>query len=289
MDPITSILTQALHGLVYGMLLFLVASGFTLVFSMMGVLNITHAAFYMLGAYCTYTITIYSGNFWASLLIAPVVVGVLGMLVERFMLRQAHKGGHIAELLLTFGMFYVLAEFVRLIWGTNSLRVPMPSLLAGAIPLLGRTYPVYRLFILGFSILVLIGMACLLLRTRTGILVRAAVSDAQMVDALGTNVSTLFIGVFGGGAALAALAGVIAAPFLSVYPGMGMDVLLDCFVVIIVGGLGSLLGALVASLMLGELQSFGILLVPQLALVLQFFLMAVILVARPSGLFGEKH
>jgi len=280
---------QAMHGLVYGMLLFLVASGLTLVFGMMGVLNLAHAAFYMLGAYLAYTVTVYLGNFWLSLIVAPLIVGVLGVLIERFLLRKAHKGGHVAELLLTFGVFYVLSELVRLIWGSNPLPVPVPPLLTGDIPFMGMTYPIYRLFILLFSAIILTGMALLLMRTRIGILVRAAVSDRDMVDALGTNVPVLFMGVFGGGAALAALAGVIAAPFLSVLPGMGLDILLDCFVVIVIGGFGSLFGAFIAALMIGELQSFGILWVPRLAMVFQFLLMVIVLIVRPTGLLGEKE
>jgi branched-chain amino acid transport system permease protein len=280
---------QAMHGLVYGMLLFLVASGLTLVFGMMGVLNFAHAAFYMLGAYLAYTVTVYSGNFWLSLIVAPLIVGVLGVLIERFLLRKAHKGGHVAELLLTFGVFYVLCELIRLIWGSNPLPVPVPPILTGDIPFMGMTYPIYRLFILLFSAIILMGMALLLMRSRIGILVRAAVSDGDMVDALGTNVSVVFMGVFGGGAALAALAGVIAAPFLSVFPGMGLDALLDCFVVIVIGGFGSLFGAFIAALMIGELQSFGILWFPRLAMVFQFLLMAIVLIVRPTGLLGEKE
>jgi len=167
--------------------------------------------------------------------------------------------------------------------------VPAPVILQGDIPLLGGTYPVYRLFILFFSGIVLLALSLILKKTRVGILVRAAVSDAEMVDALGSNAPRLFMGVFGGGAALAALAGVIAAPFLSVYPSMGLDVLLDCFVVIVIGGFGSLFGALISAILIGELQSFGILWVPRLALVLQFLLMAIILVIRPTGLMGEKE
>jgi branched-chain amino acid transport system permease protein len=280
---------QAMHGLVYGMLLFLVASGLTLVFGMMGVLNLAHAAFYMLGAYLAYTVTVYLGNFWLSLILAPLIVGVLGALIQRFLLRKAHKGGHVAELLLTFGVFYVLSELVRLIWGSNPLPVSVPPLLTGDIPFMGMTYPIYRLFILLFSAIILTGMALVLMRTRIGILVRAAVSDGDMVDALGTNVPVVFMGVFGGGAALAALAGVIAAPFLSVFPGMGLDVLLDCFVVIVIGGFGSLFGAFIASLTIGELQSFGILWFPRLAMVFQFLLMAIVLIVRPTGLLGEKE
>lgn len=279
---------QAIHGLVYGMLLFMVASGLTLVFGMMGVLNLAHAAFYMLGAYAAYTATVLLGSFWWGLVVGPLGVGILGMLIERFLLRPVHKRGHVAELLLTFGLFYILGELVRLIWGSNPVPVPVPTLLEGEIPLLGVTYPVYRLFILVISILMLVGMGLVILKTRIGILIRAAVSDGSMVDALGTNVPILFLGVFGGGAALAGLAGVIAAPFLSTYPGMGITVLLDCFVVIVIGGFGSLFGAFIASLMIGELQSFGVFWVPRLAMVFQFLLMVGVLIVRPTGLFGEK-
>ncbi len=282
-------LIQATQGLVYGMLLFLVASGLTLVLGMMGVLNVAHAVFYMLGAYFAYSLTLYLGSFWLSLVISPLIVGALSILIERFLIRKTYKGGHHQQLLLTFGLFFILGELVRVIWGTAPLDVATPELFTGSIPLMGMTYPTYRLFILGFSFLVLLGMAFLLSRTRIGIVIRAAVSDAEMVDVLGVNTPVFFTGVFGGGAILAALAGVIAAPFLSVYSGMGLDALLDCFVVIVVGGFGCLLGAFIASLMIGQLHSFGILWVPKLAIVFQFLLMAVVLIIRPTGLFGEKE
>jgi branched-chain amino acid transport system permease protein len=287
--PIGIYVVQAIHGLVYGMLLFLVASGLTVVFGMMGVLNLAHASFYMLGAYLGYSIHRYLSSFWLSLLIAPLIVGALGALIERFLIRKAYKGGHQAQLLLTFGLFFIFGELVRIVWGTSPLSMPAPEPFAGAIPLAGMTYPLYRLFIVAFSALVLLGIAMMLRRTRIGIIIRGAVSDPDMVEALGINVPIVFMGVLGGGAALAAAAGVIAAPFLSIYLGMANDVLLDCFVVIVVGGFGSLFGAFIASLMIGELQSFGILWIPRLALVFQFLLMAVILITRPTGLFGEKE
>jgi branched-chain amino acid transport system permease protein len=280
---------QGVHGLVYGMLLFLIASGLTLVFGMMGVLNMAHASFYMLGAYLAYTITGYLGSFWLSLIICPLIVGLLGILIERFLLRKAYKGGHLSQLLLTFGLFFIFGELVRIIWGSAPLSVAAPSIFAGDIHLAGLTYPVYRLFIIGFSLLVLAGMILLLTRTRIGIIIRAAVTDAEMVGVLGSNVPLVLMGVFGTGAALAAMAGVISAPFSSMYPGMGADTLLDCFVVIVLGGFGSLYGALLASLMIGELQSFGVLWIPRLALVFQFLLMAIVLILRPTGLFGEKE
>ena len=280
--------TQGLHGIVYGMLLFLVSSGLTLVFGMMGILNIAHAGFYMLGAYLAYTTVAITGNFWLSLLVAPLVVGLLGALVERGLLRRIHAYGHAYELLLTFGLFFMLGEAVRWIWGNYTLQVPTPELLTGSIPLLGSQYPVYRLFILAFSALICLAMAGVLLRTRVGIIIRSAVADGEMVSALGINTPLVALGVFSVGAALAAVAGVIAAPFLQADPAMGAAILVDSFVVVVVGGFGSLLGALLASLMIGELQSFGILWFPAFAMVFQFLLMAAVLVLRPQGLFGEK-
>jgi branched-chain amino acid transport system permease protein len=280
--------TQGLHGMVYGMLLFLVSSGLTLVFGMMGILNIAHAAFYMLGAYLAYTTVAVTGNFWLSLLVAPIVVGLLGAAIERGMLRRIHAFGHAYELLLTFGLFFMLAEAVRWIWGNYTLQVPTPALLTGSIPLLGSQYPVYRLFILAFSGAICLVMALVLMRSRVGIIIRSAVSDGEMVSALGINTQLLALGVFSVGAALAAIAGVIAAPFLQADPSMGAAILLDAFVVIVIGGFGSLLGALLASLMIGELQSFGVLWFPAFALVFQFLLMAAVLLLRPQGLFGEK-
>jgi branched-chain amino acid transport system permease protein len=288
MFPPSVYVTQALHGVVSGMLLFLVASGLTLVFGMMGILNIAHAGFYMLGAYLAYSVVHATGDFWLSLLIAPIVVGTLGALVERFLLRRTHAFGHAYELLLTFGLFFMIGEAVRWVWGSDPLQVPVPAGLGGSIPFLGSRYPVYRLFILAVSSVICVGMAVALLKTRIGIVIRSAVSDGEMVAALGINTPLVSMGVFTAGSALAAIAGVIAAPFLQADPSMGAVILTDLFVVIVIGGFGSLLGALLASLMIGELQSFGILWFPEFALVFQFLLMAIVLIVRPQGLFGEK-
>jgi branched-chain amino acid transport system permease protein len=288
MFPLSVYATQGLHGVVYGMLLFLVASGLTLVFGLMGILNIAHAAFYMLGAYLAYTTVHVTGSFWLSLLVAPLVIGALGALVERWLLRRTHAFGHAYELLLTFGLFFMMEEAVRWIWGSYTLQIPVPAGLGGSVPFMGAHYPVYRLFMLTASGVICLAMAIVLLRTRLGIMIRSAVSDADMVSALGINTAAMATGVFAAGAALAAVAGVIAAPFLQADLSMGSTILVDMFVVIVIGGFGSLLGALLASLMIGELQSFGILWFPEFALVFQFLLMAIVLIARPQGLFGEK-
>ena len=283
-----TLVIQFLHGLVYGMLLFLVASGLTLVFGMMDVLNIAHASFYMLGAYFSYQMLQWVGNFWVCLLICPLLVAILGVLMERFLLRRVHAEGHVQEFVLTFGVLFVINESVKWIWGTEILPVPTPPSLSGEVIILGYIYPVYRLFILFFSLGIMILLALLLLKTRLGITVRAAVSDREMVSALGVNTPRVFMTVMGIGTWLAGVAGVIAGPFISTFPGMALDILVDCFVVTVTGGLGSLTGAIVASFLIGQLNSFGILLIPRLAIVFAFLLMAVVLIIKPTGLFGEK-
>jgi len=289
MDSIWStIVIQILHGLAYGMLLFLVSSGLTLVFGMMSVLNLAHASFYMLGAYFSYQMLKWIGNFWIGLLICPIFVAFLGILMERFLLRRVHAGGHVQEFVLTAGIAFVIMESVKWIWGTEPLPVPIPAALSGSVMIMGSVYPVYRLFILFFSIGVLGLMAYVLLKTRLGITVRAAVADRDMVSALGTNTPFVFMLVMGIGTWLAGLAGVIAGPFISTYPGMAGEILVDCFVVTVTGCLGSLMGAVLASFIIGQISSFGILLIPRFAIVFTFLLMAIVLIIKPSGLFGEK-
>jgi branched-chain amino acid transport system permease protein len=278
-----------LHGLAYAGLLFLVSSGLTLVFGMMNVLNFAHAAFYMLGAYLAYSIMLYSGSFVLAIVLSPLALLVIGSVVERFLLRKVHAGGHVYELLLTFGLAYVIQEAVKFIWGTTPKAMTVTGFLAGTVNLFGVTYPVYRLFIFSLAVLVGLVMAILLYRTRIGIIVRAAVDDSEMVGSLGVNVPFVFMGVFAAGAALSAFAGAVAGPLLSVFPGMADAILIDAFVVIVVGGMGSLGGAVLASFVIGELQSFGVLLFPRFSLVLIYLLMAIVLILKPEGLLGEKQ
>ncbi|MFH2127072.1 MAG: branched-chain amino acid ABC transporter permease [Pseudomonadota bacterium] len=288
MDTLAALPVQALHGLVYGMLLFLVASGLTLIFGMMGVLNFAHGALYMLGAYFSFSILQWTGHFWLSLLVAPLLVALAGAIIERFLLRKVHSYGHAHELLLTFGVAYIIEELVKIFWGNEPLRVVLPALLAGSIPLLGIEYPVYRLFILAVSIVVFIIMFFVLYKTRAGIIVRASVANKRMVDALGFNVPLVFLVLFGMGAWLAGLAGVIGGPYLITNPAMASTIIIDLFVVVVVGGLGSIQGALIASLLIGQLQSIGILVLPQFAIFFEFLLMALVLIFRPHGLMGES-
>ncbi len=283
----TFILQQSLHGLVYGMLLFLVTAGLTLAFGMMRILNIAHAGFYMLGAYLAVVLTP-RVNAFAVPLLAGLIVAIFGAMFESSLLRRAARLGSVHELLLTFGAFFVIQEAILWIWGGYPLRVAMPPVLKATVPLFDMQYPVYRLYVVCASVLVCLLMALVMLRTRLGIIVRSAVSDAPMVSALGINTEWVRVGVFASAAGLAGLAGAIAAPLLQADPSMGRLMLLDGFIVVVVGGLGSLLGALVAAITLGQLQAFGVVLFPEAAMVLPYLLMASVLVVRPQGLFGRS-
>jgi branched-chain amino acid transport system permease protein len=290
MSPTTVLyVAQAIHGLAYGMLLFLIASGLTLIFGMMGILNIAHAAFAMLAAYFTYQVWELTGSFWLALIIAPVLAGFCGILTERFLLRPVHKQGHLAELLLTVGLLTLMVEIVKLIWGTESMVVKIPPSLDGLINFAGLVYPVYRLFIIGISLLILGFMALILFKTRLGMIVRAAVSDPDMVSALGINTPLVFMLVLGIGIWLAGMAGAVAGPLLTVFPGMADFLGMDAFVVVVVGGFGSLGGAFIVALFLGELNAYGIQFIPRLAPVLMFTFMALVLAFKPMGLFGERE
>ncbi len=290
MDSTTAMyVAQGIHGLAYGMVLFLVASGLTMVFGMMGILNLAHASFFMLSGYFSYQVLVLTRSFWLALLVAPVAAAVVGVVCERFLLRKVHAFGHMGELILTVGVSLVIMDGVKVFWGTESLSIPVPEVLAGRLQLGGLDYPIYRLFVIGLALVVLGILAALLLKTRLGMVVRAAVSDAGMVNALGVNVPVLFMFVFGVGTWLAGVAGVVIAPILTVYPGLADQMGMDAFVVVVTGGLGSLAGAFLISLVLGELNAYGVQFVSQLAPVLMFVFMAIVLTIKPMGLFGERE
>lgn len=288
MDYMSILPIQVLHGLVYGMLLFLLASGLTLIFGMMGVMNFAHGALYMLGAYFSFSVLLWTGQFWLSLIIAPVLVALAGLFIERVFLRKVHVYGHVAELLVTFGIAFILEDVVMIFWGSEPLKIEIPAILAGSLSMFGDAYPTYRLFILIVSLLVFVFLSLILTKTRAGIIVRAAVDNKEMVGALGFNVPLIFLLLFGVGAWLAGLAGVIGGPYLMTYPAMGAVILIDLFVVVVIGGLGSIKGALLAAILIGEIQSFGVLFLPQFALFFQYLLLAVVLIFKPEGLLGEK-
>ncbi len=282
-------ISQAIHGLAYGMVLFLVASGLTMIFGMMDILNLAHAAFFMLSAYFCYQFLTMTGNFWAALLLAPLATAFFGVILERFFLRKIHAYGLMSQLVLTVGVTLVILACVKIFWGTESLPVKVPPILSGLVTYAGLDYPVYRLFVIGLSLAVLVIMALLLYKTRLGKIVRAAVSDADMVNALGINIPLVFTFVFGVGIWLAGVAGVAIAPILTVFPGLEAQMGMDAFVVVITGGFGSLSGAFIVSIIFGLLSSFGVQFVSTLAPVLMFAFMAVVLAIKPTGLFGERE
>ena len=289
MDPTTAMyVAQGIHGLAYGMILFLIASGLNVIFGMMGVLNLAHASFFMLSAYLGYQCVALSGNFWLGLLVAPLVTAVIGVLMQRFLLAKVSAFGHMGELILTLGIAQILLAAVKGIWGTESLPIRMPPILGGQIAIAGLNYPIYRLFIIGLALTVLAIMALLLYKTRLGKIVRAAVADAGMVNALGINIPLVFTLVFGVGIWMAGVAGVAIAPIVTVFPGLADQVGMDAFIVVVTGGFGSLAGAFIISIVFGLLSSYGIQFFSQFAPILIVAVMALILAVRPHGLFGAR-
>jgi branched-chain amino acid transport system permease protein len=311
------IVVSALNGTLYGLLLFLMASGLTLIFSMMGVLNFAHASFYMLGAFFGFQISRWAG-FWWALLLAPILVGFVGALVERFGLRNVHKHGHVAELLFTFGLAFVIEEVVQIVWGKSPVDFRVPALLDfPAFTVFATNYPAYKLFMLLISVAIFISLFAVLTRTRVGLIVQAALTHPHMVAHLGHNVPLVFMSVFGVGAALAGVAGVIAGPALVTQSSMAALLGPILFVVVVVGGLGSLQGAMFASLLIGLLQTFAISVnlsladvfagsgfspqtntllgdlwrvsVAQIAPVLPYLLLILVLIFKPTGLFGNRE
>jgi branched-chain amino acid transport system permease protein len=279
-----------LNGLSYGLLLFMLSAGLTLIFSMMGVLNFAHASFYMLGAYLAYSISAAWG-FWVALVTAPLLVACLGVLVERYLLRRVRSAGHLAELLLTFGLSYVVLELVQLVWGRGPVDYAVPAVLQGPMwTMFDAQFPKYRVFMMVIALVVLAGLRWVFTRTRWGLLLQAALTHPHMVQALGHDVPSLFTKVFGLGCALAALAGVLAGNAFVTEPGMATSIGALVFVVVVVGGLGSLEGAFFASILIGLLQTFAASSAAwnTWAPLLPYTLMVAILVWRPRGLMGRR-
>ena len=313
------IFVNLIDGLVTGLLLFMLSAGLTLIFSMMGVLNFAHASFYMLGAYFGFQISQYLG-FWMGLLLAPVIVGIAGAAVERYGLRRVHQYGHVPELIFTFGLALLVEEIVKFVWGRNQVPFSVPEVLEfTAFSIAGNSIPAYKVFMIFISIAIFLGLLYVLTRTRIGMIIQAALSYPKTVEALGHNVPLVFMGVFGVGTALAGVAGVIAGPVLGTFPGMALILGSIVFVTIVIGGLGSLWGALIASLLIGWITTFAksynlemadfltaigfekpdpiwdstwrdlwTITSPQVADILPYILMVLILIFRPHGLFGKR-
>src|SRR6266851_5938754 len=279
-------LIQVLNSIQYGLLLFLVASGLTLIFGIMGVINLAHGSFYMLGAYAAFVLSGLTGSLlWAIVLGVPLAV-VFGYVLEWMFFSFLYERDHLQQVLLTYGLILVFEEVRSLALGDDVHGVATPAWLSGSIPLGGlMTYPVYRLFISGVCLALAAAMYAVISRTRLGMMIRAGASNREMVSSLGIDVKQLFRVMFAAGVALAVLAGMLAAPVSSVYPGMGNQVLIICFVVVVIGGIGSVRGALAAALLVGIVDTFGKVLFPQAAGVLVYVLMALVLLWKPEGLF----
>ena len=288
---LTIFLIQCLNALQYGLLLFLVASGLTLIFGIMGVINLAHGSFYMIGAYAAYALApvvaaTIGGGFFATLAVGLVLAVLLGYLLEWAFFSFLYEREHLQQVLMTYGLILVFEELRSMIVGDDVYGVAPPAILAGTLPLGDlMTYPVYRLFISGVCLALALAMYWVFTRTRLGMKIRAGSSNREMVQSLGVDIKFLYRVVFAAGVAIAVLAGMVAAPVSSVYPGMGSTVLIICFVVVVIGGIGSIRGALLASLLIGVVDTFGKVFVPEAAGVLVYVLMALILLWKPDGLF----
>ena len=280
-------LTQLLNGLVYGVLLFLVAAGLALIFGLLGIVNLAHGSFFMLGGFVALSIAAATGCFWLALLLAPVPIMLVAGLIEVVFLRRLYKRAPLDLVLLTFGLSFILTDITETIWGKELASLAEPHGLDGPVAILGNAFPAYRLALLGFGFACAVAMWLVLERTRAGSMVRAGVDDAQTAMNIGLNVPRLRTITFALGAGLAALAGVIAGPILGVFSGVDVEVLIPAFIVVSIGGLGSLRGALVGSLVIGFADTLGKAYLPSLSMFLVYLAMIGILLVRPHGLFGS--
>jgi len=287
MDPVI-FLIQVLNGLQYGLLLFLVASGLTLIFGILGIINLAHGSFYMVGAYLAFSLTQRLGDFWLALAAGVALAVALGMALEWLVMRFLYARDHLYQVLLTYGLILIFEEARSLLWGDDVHGVKVPDILDFSVPLTETlSYQVWRLAMSAICLMVAFAMWWLIQKTRLGMTIRAGSSNREMVQSLGFDIGLLYRVVFALGVALAALAGMLAAPVSSVFPGMGNQVLIISFVVVVIGGIGSVKGALVAALLIGLADTFGKVLVPQIAGMVVYLLMAAVLLWRPQGIFGR--
>jgi branched-chain amino acid transport system permease protein len=281
-------LIQILNSVQYGLLLFLVASGLTLIFGIMGVINLAHGSFYMIGAYLAFTLSSLTGSLWVAIPLGIVLAAALGLVLEWALISRLYRRDHLYQVLLTFGLILIFEELRSIIVGDDVHSVAIPAALAASLPLTDTlSYPVYRLFISAVCLALAALMYVTIQKTRFGMMIRAAASNPEMATSLGLDIRWIHALVFAAGVALAAFAGMIAAPVSSVFPGMGNQVLIVCFVIVVIGGIGSLKGALIAALLIGFADTFGKVLFPDYASIAVYLLMAVVLLFRPLGLFGR--
>jgi branched-chain amino acid transport system permease protein len=278
--------TELLNGLQFGMLLLLVTTGLALIFGLMDVVNFAHGSLYAVGAYVGVVVIAATKQFWLAILIAPLVVAAIGLLGERTVIRALRGRPPIDTLLLTFGLALGIEAVIRMIWGSGNYSIDPPAILAGSVPILGG-YPTYRFFVIAFGLAIGLALVAFLQLTRLGLMIRGAATDPEMVTALGVNVPLVRTFVFALGTGMAGLAGVIAGPLISAYPGLGIDIIIEAFVVLIVGGLGSFWGTVIAALLIGEAVSLGNAYVPELSMIIIFAVMVAVLLWRPRGILGQ--
>ena len=285
---IANFLIQLLNSVQYGLLLFMLAAGLTLIFGIMGVVNLAHGSFYMLGAYLAWSLSTQLGSLTLAIIVGAVLSVAFGLALEWLLFRHFYKRDHLDQVLLTFGLIYIFEELRSILWGDDVHGVTIPELLGASIPLTENlSYPVYRLFMAGVCIALAVGLYLLISKTRLGMKIRAGAFNRDMAGALGINIKLIHAVVFALGVTLAAVAGMIAAPIASVYPNMGSQVLIMCFVVVVIGGIGSVRGALISALLVGLVDTFGKVLLPQVAGMLVYMLMAAVLLWKPEGLFKQ--
>jgi branched-chain amino acid transport system permease protein len=279
---------QLLNGIVQGMIYALVAAGLTLIFGMLDIPNFAHGAFYALGAYVAYTLVSATGSFWLAIAIVPLVVAGLGLLVDALAMRRLARAGHVYQILFTLGLVLIVQELIVLIWGANPTSVNVPAALEGGVPLGAVSFPYYRLFLVGVSALVVGAVWLALERTKYGAIIRAGIDDPEMVDCIGIDVQRLFTIVFGAGVGLAALAGALILPIRGGQPGMGNELMATSFAVVVIGGLGSFLGAVAGGIIVGLTQAAITIVYPAASEVAIFAAMALVILVRPQGLFGKR-
>lgn len=288
MDVLPFLVTQCLNALSQAALLFFLGCGLTLIFGIMRIVNFAHGAFFMLGAYVGWSAVHWTGNFWVALIAAPILVGSFGAAFELGILRRLYgRDGH-AFLMVTFGLTLVMGEAIRLIWGVEALQVKMPASLSDIVFILDEPFPIYRLFLAGSGVVVAIVIWQFLERTRLGLLIRATSQNAEMVHALGTDVRLVRSAVFGIGCGLAGIGGVFAAPMVTASLGMAPNAVIDTFVIVIIGGMGSFLGSMIGALLVAFVQVFGSYFFPDFAMAFMYLIMLTILVVRPGGLLGKE-
>ena len=279
---------QLINGLQYGLLLFLIASGLTLVFGVMGILNLAHGSMYMVGAYLVWYFVAVTGSFTVSAILSAVIALGLGILIERVLIQRLYNRNHLDQVLLTIGMIFVFNSLQSILWGNDPYGVAVPDALSGSVPFTDNSsYPVYRIFAALVCIAIAAALYFVVSKTRLGMLIRAGESNREMVEALGVNIKSLYTIVFAIGVMLAAISGIIAAPMRSIVPGMGESVLITCFVVVVIGGMGSIKGAFVGALLVGVISTFAAVLMPTMSNMIIYIFMILVLLVKPQGLFAK--